>query len=141
MAHATSEPWPEDLPRALLPADPQDSDKIDRALIRIGFLRPLNYVFLAQNTSAASQVMTLLPHILPEAHESDSDPVRVLDLVPYDTRVHLGYVTTLARLYYPDQLLDQLHKSMLDPEWSLRARGNKTLSDLTNLIDTEIGIR
>ncbi|TQV90512.1 hypothetical protein IF1G_10835 [Cordyceps javanica] len=90
------------LPRVILPNSSGGSSTNGR-LIQLGFLFPLNYVFVSQHLQAAAQIFEVLPGAL--AHGTvQRSAIEVARLVPYDKRETAGYITTVAKLSGDDNL-------------------------------------
>lgn len=108
--------------------------------IQIGFLHALNYEFVASNTLAAAQIFAYLPKALADAGGFTVDRVQVSKLVPMDTRKQLNYITTIAKINYPETLLDSLQMQILAPNSKLYLNEDATVRNLTALIDNRIDI-
>ncbi|KAM3552526.1 hypothetical protein ARSEF4850_007355 [Beauveria asiatica] len=126
------------LPRVILPGS-SITPSSDGSLIQLGFLFPLNYVFVSQHLQAAAQIFEVLPGAL--AHGTvQRSVVEVAKLVPYDTQARVGYITTVAKLYYPKAYVGQLQTDILDPKSEIYTRGEDMQRNLTALIDPAIKI-
>lgn len=136
----SSEALPTEIPKVILPDDPNKPAPEGTVPIQIGFLFPLNYEFVAKNTVAAAQIFKYLPQALSTAGGFSQDQVVVTKLVPYDTRGKWGYVTTLAKLYYPEALLDTLQMDLWAPNSKIYNSGNAIAEDLTAVINPKIDI-
>ncbi|GJN80418.1 mucin family signaling protein [Purpureocillium lilacinum] len=122
---------------------PNDGNKVAPAgtrEIQIGFLHALNYEFVASNTLAAAQIFAYLPKALADAGGFTVDRVQVSKLVPMDTRKQLNYITTIAKINYPETLLDSLQMQILAPNSKLYLNEDATVRNLTALIDNRIDI-
>lgn len=133
---ATVGPMSDDIPKALLPAETRSTDTKGMTLIRVGFLKPLNYNFVANNMAAAAQIFALLPDALALSHTKVAAQGEVIDLRPRKTS---GYISTMARLYYPEDMLDNLRLDVGSPNSELHTTKNETLRELTALIDAGFG--
>ncbi|PMB65613.1 Signaling mucin MSB2 [Beauveria bassiana] len=126
------------LPRVILPGS-SITPSSDGSLIQLGFLFPLNYVFVSQHLQAAAQIFEVLPGAL--AHGTvQRSAVEVAKLVPYDTQARVGYITTVAKLYYPKAFVGQLQTDILDPKSEIYTTGEDMQRNLTALIDPAIKI-
>lgn len=116
-SQTTQQALPSDVPQNILP--PKDNTPTEApkgtVAIQIGFLFPLNYNFVANNTDAASQIFLYLPQALAAVAGVSADKVPVNKLVPFDTRVDLGYITTLAKINYPKSSVDALKSALWEP--------------------------
>ena len=136
----SSQALPTEIPKVILPDNPNKPAPEGTVAIQIGFLFPLNYEFVAKNTVAAAQIFKYLPQALSTAGGFSEDQVVVTKLVPYDTRGKWGYVTTLAKLYYPEALLDTLQMDLWAPNSKIYNSGNIIAEDLTAVINPKIDI-
>jgi hypothetical protein len=124
----------------ILPKDPAKPQPDGTVLIQIGFLYPLNYQHVAKNTVAAAQIFKYLPEGLANAGNFDIDRIQVTMLVPLDTRTKWGYVTTIAKLYYPENLIDALQVQLWAPNSEIYVQSNQLVQELTSVINPEIDI-
>ncbi|XWW94407.1 hypothetical protein V2A60_002423 [Cordyceps javanica] len=125
------------LPRVILPNSARSST--DGNLIQLGFLFPLNYVFVSQHLQAAAQIFEVLPVAL--AHGTvQRGAIQVAKLVPYDTQATVGYIATVAKLHYPKASVDELQREILDPRSEIYTGGGDMQRNLTALIDPSIKI-
>ncbi len=133
--------FPSSLPRAILSGSGEGSiSPADATLIQVGFLFPLNYVFVSQNLAAAGQIFRFLPQVLSQ----DGAPlgsVQAVRLVPHDSREALGYVATLAMVYYPTNLVDKLQRDIYAPNSRLYTAGDELQRNLSALINPSIDIK
>ncbi|KAI6778998.1 Signaling mucin-like protein [Emericellopsis cladophorae] len=129
---------PNNIPKKILPNNPVEEAPDGTVLINIGFKYPLNYNHVAKNTVAAAQIFQLLPSALSTAGKVKSDKVYVSMLVPYDTRDKWGFVTTLAKVYYPESLLDQLRMDIDDPNSLVYNTDKVVVNELTADIEPRI---
>lgn len=126
------------LPSVILPGS-SNSSSADSNLIQLGFLSQLNYVFVAQHLQAAAQIFQILPDALTQGTVTRS-AVEITKLVPYDRLATTGYIATIAKLYYPKALVDQLQRDILNPNSDIYTRGGDVERNLTALIDPTIKI-
>ncbi|PNY24617.1 Signaling mucin MSB2 [Tolypocladium capitatum] len=136
----SSKALPTNIPKLILPDDPDSSPPAGTVPIQIGFLFPLNYVFVASNTVAAAQIFRYLPQALADAGGFSADKAQVSKLVPHDTRVKLGYVTTIAQLNYPQNLVDKLQMDLWSPNSAIYNNADGIVRNLTALINPQIDI-
>jgi hypothetical protein len=133
--------FPSSLPRAILSGSGESSNPPAYAtLIQVGFLFPLNYFFVSQNLDAAGQIFRILPHILSQVG-APIGSFQVVRLVPYDSRETLGYVATLAMVYYPTILVDKLQRDIYAPNSRLYTAGDDLQRNLSALINPSIEIK
>ncbi|KAG7135203.1 Signaling mucin MSB2 like protein [Verticillium longisporum] len=109
-------------------------------LPKVGFLYAENYEFVSKNPMAAAQLFTLLPIALTDGAKIDAGKVIVTSLVPYDTMPSLGYITTLARFWYPASMVDQLRMDIKIPNSLLHNNPQQLIYNLTQNINPAIDI-
>lgn len=97
-------------------------------------------MFVASNTVAAAQIFKYLPEALANAAGIDVDKVQVAKLVPYDTRGQWGYITTLARINYPQNLVNKLQLDMSVANSLIYNNPDPIIRNLTALINPKISI-
>lgn len=131
---------PTDIPKVILPDNPDKKAPAGTVPIQLGFLYPLNYVFVAKNTVAAAQIFQFLPQGLADAGGFDVDKIQITKLVPYDTQSKWGYVTTLVKLYYPENMIDKLQTHLWAPNSALYNNDKDIISALMNNINPKIDI-
>lgn len=136
----TVEDLPTDIPRVILSNDPDKSIPEGSVQIQIGFDYALNYNHVAKNPIAAAQIFKYLPQALSFAGGFKIDKVMVSMLVPYDTRQKWGYVTTIAKVYYPEALVDTLKMDLLEPNSDLYHHAKALVNDLTADINPNIDL-
>lgn len=134
------EPLPSDIPQVILPNNPNKEKPADSTEIQVAFDYALNYNHVAKNTVAAAQIFTYLPAALAYAGGFDLDKVQVSMLVPYDTRSEWGYVTTLAKVWYPKSKTDQLSVDLLQPNSDLYNDPKLLVRELTKDINPNVDI-
>jgi len=132
---------PTDIPMVITPNDPDKKAIPDGSvMIQIGFDYSLNYKHVAKNPIAAAQIFKFLPPALSFAGGFKMDKVLVSELTPYDTRDKWGYMTTIAKVYYPEALVDTLKMDLLQPNSNLYNNPNNLVNDLTADINPNIDI-
>lgn len=137
---ATTTALPSDIPKVIIPAEGDKPAPKDTVPIQIGFKFPLNYDFVSGNTAAAAQIFRLLPKALADANGIDVDKVQISKLVPFDTRETAGYITTLAKLHYPETLVNSLKSSIWAPNSKLYNNPSELVNNLTALINPTIDV-
>lgn len=137
---ATSSALPSDIPLAIYPDDADKPQPPGTKEIQIGFLYALNYEHVAHNYAAAGQIFKYLPISLADAGNFGLDSVIVTKLIPLDTRDRWGYVTTIAKLYYPENMLDALQMDLWAPNSAIYNNENGIVNDLTAVINPQIDI-
>ncbi|KAK3318282.1 hypothetical protein B0H66DRAFT_231164 [Apodospora peruviana] len=131
---------PTALPKAITPDSGLEPPPDDTTLIQIGFKGALNYPFVVENNKAAAQIFRLLPEALGYAGRFGSDKCRMMKLIPLDTSISLGYITTIAILSYPSQMVDNLSMDIKIPSSSLYNNPDQLVYNLTMQINPGIDI-
>ncbi|KAG7117346.1 Signaling mucin MSB2 like protein [Verticillium longisporum] len=132
---------PSDLPKVIGPGDTENVAQPEgTVLLQVGFLYAENYEFVSKNPMAAAQLFTLLPIALTDGAGIDAGKVIVTSLVPYDTMPSLGYITTLARFWYPKSMVDQLRMDIKIPNSRLYNNPQQLIYNLTQNINPAIDI-
>ncbi|KAL9945885.1 hypothetical protein D7B24_004719 [Verticillium nonalfalfae] len=132
---------PSNLPKVIGPGDTENVVQPEgTVLLQIGFLYAENYEFVSKNPMAAAQLFTLLPTALADGAKIDAGKVIVTSLVPYDTMPSLGYITTLARFWYPESMVDQLRMDIKIPNSLLYNNPQQLIYNLTQNINPAIDI-
>jgi hypothetical protein len=137
---ATSTGLPENIPKVILPDDPNQPIPEGTTLIQLGFLYPLNYQFVAKNTVAAAQIFKYLPSALADDGGFSTDRLLVSKIVPYDTRTKWGYITAIAEVYYPSNMVDNLQIDLTTPNSALYNNDQEIVRNLTSVINTKIDL-
>ncbi|RGP76158.1 hypothetical protein FLONG3_5401 [Fusarium longipes] len=137
---STSTGLPANIPRVILPNDPNAPIPEGSRAIQIGFLFPFNYKFLARNTVAAAQLFKYLPKGLADAGGFSKDRILIEKIVPMDTQSQWGYITALAKIYYPENMLDSLQADLMTPNSLLYNNDLEIVRNLTSVINNKIDI-
>ena len=131
---------PSSVPKVIWPNNGDQPVPDGFVTLQIGFLYPLNYIFVASNTVAASQIFNFLPKALSYASGVDASKLQVTKLVPYDTTQTWGYVTTIAKFNYPATLVDTLQMDIWSPSSELYNNPDAVVRNLTSLINPKIDL-
>lgn len=137
---STSTGLPANIPRVILPNDPNKPIPEGSVPIQLGFLFPFNYKFLARNTVAAAQLFKYLPKGLADAGGFSKDRILVSKIVPLDTQSQWGYITALAKIHYPENMIDSLQADLITPNSPLYNNDLEIVRNLTSVINTKIDI-
>lgn len=137
----TPGPLPTALPTAIYPNGSSQQPPSGATAVYVGFLFPLNYEFVSDNSMAASGIFHFLPRALAEANDMLPTDIPVHALVPYDTRQKWGYITTLAKMFYPSSHVDRLQMDLWAPNSKLYNNAESLVRNLTALINPRIDIR
>lgn len=130
-----------DLPSAIRPKLTPTS-ALGSVPIQIGFSSQLNYDLVAENITLSAQVFQLLPQALTYSSMLiPAEELPVHELIPYDTKESWGYITTLAKLYYPSLLVDKLQMDLLSPNSYVYNNKDPSVRNLTAWINPAISLR
>jgi hypothetical protein len=139
---ATATTLPPNIPKKIVQSDENDNKPLPEGTVevQVGFLFPLNYMFVSKNTDAAAQIFKLLPRALTDAAGLDAGKINITKLIPYDSRDRWGYVTTIARFAYPESLAQRLQMDISSPNSPIYTNENNLIRNLTAIINPKIGI-
>ncbi|KAM0236326.1 hypothetical protein ACHAPO_004958 [Fusarium lateritium] len=137
---STSTGLPANIPRVILPNDTNKPIPEGSRAIQIGFLFPFNYKFLARNTVAAAQLFKYLPKGLADAGGFSKDRILIEKIIPMDTQSQWGYITALAKIHYPENMLDSLQADLMTPNSLLYNNDLEIVRNLTSVINNKIDI-
>ncbi|KAK1996979.1 hypothetical protein LX36DRAFT_579398, partial [Colletotrichum falcatum] len=140
LAPTSTAPLPTDLPKVISGPNPNAEQPRDTMLLQIGFLHGENYQHVSKNPNAAAQIFTFLPQALADAAGINVDQIQMTKLVPYDTSQTLGYITTLAKFYYPRSLVDTLRMDIKIANSAIYNNANPLVYNLTQNINPAIDI-
>lgn len=131
---------PTALPKAITPDTGNDPPPDDTTLIQIGFGFGMNYPFVVSNAKAAAQIFQLLPQALSYAGGFPVEKVQMRKLIPLNTQQSLGYVTTLAIITYPSNMVEALRMDVKIPSSPLYNSPEQLVYNLTQQINSAIDI-
>lgn len=136
-----TQPQSSKLPAAILPSPSSGAGAAPsgNVLIRIGFLRPLNYSFVAEHMEVAAEIFHHLPKAFSNRDQLPAEP-QIIRLLPYDSQSRWGYITTLAQLYYPKGLVKHLQSDIKDHSSSFYYSNIQMVDNITALINSDIPI-
>ncbi|KAK1596301.1 uncharacterized protein LY79DRAFT_509456, partial [Colletotrichum navitas] len=140
LAPTSTVPLPTDLPKVISGPNPNIEQPKDSMLLQIGFLHGENYQHVSKNPNAAAQIFTFLPQALADAVGIDVNQIQMTKLVPYDTSQTLGYITTLAKFYYPRSMVDTLRMDIKIANSAIYNNPNPLIYNLTQNINPAIEI-
>jgi hypothetical protein len=100
----------------------------------------MNYPFVVGNAKAAAQIFQLLPQALSYAGGFPVEKVQMRKLIPLNTQQSLGYVTTLAIITYPSNMVEALRMDVKIPSSPLYNSPEQLVYNLTQQINSAIDI-
>lgn len=113
-----------------MPVAPTNSTKI-----QIGFKRGFNWPFVVGHADTTGwQLTTYMPIAVADGLGIDHDKVEMVTLTSYNTTDKLGYISTLALLYVPSDLVDTLHLDLLNSNSVFYNNEDKDLGSTINFL-------
>ena len=131
---------PSYLPKAITPSTIPGAAPKDSSLIQLAYKYALNYPFIVEEPVAAAQMFYLVPKALAYALNMPEDKIMMHSLRPYDTTPELGYITTLAVAYVPNNMIQKLRTDHENPNSPLYTNPDQLISEMTGLINPSIDI-
>lgn len=109
--------------------------------IQIAFKEPLNYEFVATHSKSAAQLLSGVPELLMyEGQITNSSLVQMRRLEPLDTQDVYGFITTLAIVTYPTDLVPTLALDIKLPNARLYQDPDILMYNISQQINSAIGI-
>ena len=132
---------PSSFPKVVTPAGGMPPKPGNSTLVRFGFTHQLNYGFVVKNSVAVAQIFEYLPKGI--AYGLDIDPARVTmhHLQPLDTTKTKGYITTLAFLFIPEDLVDKMDLDRRNQNSRLFQNPDAPVNQMINLLDPTVALR
>jgi hypothetical protein len=141
LAPTTATGIPSAYPKAITPADAGNQPQPpDTTLIQIGLLEGYNYPFVVANTKAAAQIFQVLPDALGYAVGEDLSKIQMRKLIPLDTGASMGFITTLAIVSFPNNLVESLRVYVKAPNSPLYNNPDALTYNFTKQINPAIDI-
>jgi hypothetical protein len=126
------------MPKVIVPPGGPIVQPENTTLIQIGFTRELNFGFVSKNPTSAGQIFRFLPEGIAYGLLVGNEKARMFNIQPYDTTTSMGYITTLALLYIPTDLLNQLAADLHTPFSPVYSNPDATTSTLMSFINPAI---
>ena len=131
---------PSDLPKIITPPYGVPQPPPNTTLIQIGFLYPLNYVFVLAHMESQQQIFKYLPQGIADGLDIPVTNVTMQTLRAYDTTRDLGYITTLALLYVPAEQVNMLNLILKTPSNPIYDNRDKSVKTILSMINPAIPI-
>ncbi|MCJ1387544.1 hypothetical protein MMC18_000387 [Xylographa bjoerkii] len=122
-------------PSGNLPSPPQDT-----ILVQVGFLDPLDYAFVAFNNTAILQIFRYIPEAIAYSVSMPLDSITMRSIQPYDTGQTYGYITTLACVYVPSNLVNEFSTALNTPDSAFYNNPNSSVHDLTSFVNPAVPV-
>jgi len=106
--------------------------------VQLGFLFELNYEFVVGNPMSSAQIFMFLPRGVADGLQLDPDHVILHSLYPLDTTAKMGFVTTAAMAYIPENMVDTLRLNLGSPSSLLYNNGDVAVNTLVNYLNPTI---
>ncbi|KAE8443509.1 hypothetical protein EG329_001821 [Mollisiaceae sp. DMI_Dod_QoI] len=112
----------------------------ETTLIQVGFLYPLNYDFVVGNPLSSAQIFQYLPEGIANGLGLNPNMVVMKSLIPMDTTQQLGFITTLAQMYIPSNMVSTLSLDLHIPTAAIYNNEDQSVNTLVNYINPAIPI-
>jgi hypothetical protein len=126
------------MPKVIAPPGGQIQKPANSTLIQIGFTHELNYAFVSTNPTSAQQIFTFLPQGVAYGLLVNDVDAKMFNIQPYDTSKAMGYITTLALMYIPTDLVNQLAVDLHTPNSGVYNNPDTTTAQLMSFINPAI---
>jgi hypothetical protein len=126
------------MPKVIAPPGGPVTKPDNSTLIQIGFTHELNYAFVSTNPTSAEQIFAFLPKGISYGLLVNSVDAKMFNIQPYDTSRTMGYLTTLALLYIPTDLVNQLAVDLHTPNSGLYNNPDFTTAQLMSFINPTV---
>jgi len=123
------------MPKVILGPEGTPPPPKNHTLCQVGFNFSLNYPFVSSNGKAAGQIFELLPGGVGYGLAIPYNQVEMYTLEPYDTQKDLGYITTLALFFVPDDMVNKLYVDLKKPVSPLYTNPDERTRTLMSMID------
>jgi hypothetical protein len=107
-------------------------------MVQLGFLFPLNYKFVVDNSLSSAQIFQYLPQGIADGLGLRGDQIVMSSLIPLDTTQALGYVTTIALAYMPTNMVSTLALDLHIPASAIYNNPDVSVNTLMNYINSAI---
>jgi hypothetical protein len=129
---------PSSLPKVIAPAGGSPPQPPNSTLIQLGFTYALNYEFVVTTPASASQIFLYTPPGVSFGLDIDRAQVLMQSIQPYDTSSRLGYITTLALAYIPQDLVNPLSLQLHNPYSKLYNNPDPSVKTMMSMLDPTI---
>jgi len=126
------------MPKVISPPGGITKQPTNTTLVQIGFTHELNYGFVSSNPTSAGQIFSYLPQGTIYGLGIGTDGAKMYNLQPYDTSKTMGYITTLALMYVPSDLVNQLSIDLHTPNSGIYTNPDTTVATLMSFINPAI---
>ena len=132
---------PSNVPQILYQNGGPVSQPPNTRLINIAFRYPLNYLFVYNHTVSQQQIFHYIPlGICYGLEEINVSQITMQSLRAWDTYEDVGYVTTLARAWIPEELVDNLGLLVSTPVSRFYHNPDNSTAFLLSMINNAIPI-
>jgi hypothetical protein len=126
------------MPKVIAPPGGPIKAPENTTLIQIGFTHELNYGFVSTNPTSAQQIFKFLPDGVAYGLLVGNENAKMFNIQPYDTSKAMGYITTLALMYIPTDLVNQLAVDLHTPNSGVYNNPDSTTATLMSFINPAI---
>jgi len=132
---------PSSFPKVVTPAGGMPPKPGNSTLVRFGFTHQLNYGFVVKNSVAVAQIFEYLPKGIAFGLSIDSSNVTMHHLQPLDTTKTKGYITTLAFVFIPNDLVDKMDLDRRNQNSKLFQNPDPPVNQIIDLLDPTVALR
>ncbi|TVY12918.1 hypothetical protein LARI1_G009355, partial [Lachnellula arida] len=129
---------PAQLPRIITNPNATSTPPEGMTAVQLGFLFELNYEFVISNPLSSAQIFMFLPTGVADGLELHEEQVILHSLYPLDTTAKLGFITTAAVAYIPENMVDTLRLNLGTPSSILYNNPDSTVNALVNYLNPTI---
>ncbi|KAL2361068.1 hypothetical protein RJZ56_006062 [Blastomyces dermatitidis] len=129
---------PSSLPRIISPDSGIPKAPANSRLIQIGFNSSLPYGLVVSNRDSNVQVFSYVPIGVSYGLQVAADLVIMQSIQPYGALHTLQYTATLAVMYIPKHLVDELSVAIHSPYSLIYQNSNPSVAKLMSMIDPSI---
>lgn len=132
---------PTNLPKVITPAEGMPRPPQDYVVVRFGFMHEYNYAFVVENPVAVAQIFDFLPKGVAWGLGIPLADVMMLNLQPFDTTKNKGWITTLAFVSIPSDMVDKLELMRHTPVSDLFRSPEPPVQQMMKLLDASVPLR
>lgn len=131
---------PSNLPQVIFPTGGPQEPPRNTTIVQIGFLYPLNYAFVLAESLSQTQIFTYLPQGVAYGLGISVENITMQTLRAYDTEKDLGYITTLALAFIPNEYVDKLSLNLHTPSNKIYKHPDPSVCTLLSMINPALPI-
>jgi hypothetical protein len=101
----------------------------------------LNYDFVVGHPLSSAQIFQYLPIGIADGLGLQTDQIVMKSLIPLDTTQQLGFITTLAQVYIPSNMVSTLGLDLHIPTAAIYNNADQSVNTLVNYINPAIPLQ